>query len=126
MLSVSVYDGHSVKSVCIRSYSSSHFLVFGKNNSEYGHFSSSENSGIENIPHSRRITAQKVKFSIKDFFSKCDQICSFLLIWSYFLKKSLMENFIFCAVHLLNFFPDALILATGNLVPACEKMNENC
>ena len=39
-----------------------------------------------------------MKFSIKDFFSKCDQICSFLRIWSHLLKKSLMENFIFCAV----------------------------
>ena len=34
----------------------------------------------------------------KDFFSKCDQIRSFLWIWSHLLKKSLMENFIFCAV----------------------------
>ena len=40
----------------------------------------------------------KNKFSIKDFFSKCDQIHGKLRIWSYFLKKSLMENFIFCAV----------------------------
>ena len=39
-----------------------------------------------------------MKFSIKDFFSKCDQICSKLRIWSHLLKKSLMENFIFCAV----------------------------
>ena len=37
-------------------------------------------------------TAQKMKFSIKDFFSKCDQIRSFLWIWSHLLKKSLMEN----------------------------------
>ena len=44
-------------------------------------------------------TAQKMKFSIKDFFSKCDQIRSFLRIWSHLLKKSLMENFIFCAVE---------------------------
>ena len=43
-------------------------------------------------------TAQKMKFPIKDFFSKCDQIRSFPRIWSYLLKKSLMENFIFCAV----------------------------
>ena len=43
-------------------------------------------------------TAQKMKFSIKDFCSKCDQIRSFLRIWSHLLKKSLMENFIFCAV----------------------------
>ena len=33
-------------------------------------------------------TAQKMKFSIKDFFSKCDQIHSFLRIWSHLLKKS--------------------------------------
>ena len=39
-----------------------------------------------------------MKFSIKDFFSKCDQIRSFLRIWSHLLKKSLMENFIFCEV----------------------------
>ena len=43
-------------------------------------------------------TAQKMKFSIKDFFSKCNQIRSFLRICSHLLKKSLMENFIFCAV----------------------------
>ena len=42
-------------------------------------------------------TAQKMKFSIKDF-SKCDQIHSFLRTWSHLLMKSLMENFIFCAV----------------------------
>ena len=40
-------------------------------------------------------TAQKIKFSIKDFLSKCDQIRSFLRIWLHLLKKSLMENFIF-------------------------------
>ena len=43
-------------------------------------------------------TGQKMKSAIKDFFSKCDQIRSFLRIWSHLLKKSLMENFIFCAV----------------------------
>ena len=40
-----------------------------------------------------------MKFSIKDFCSKCDQIHSFLRIWSHLLKKSLMENIIFCAVR---------------------------
>ena len=39
-----------------------------------------------------------MKFSIGDFFNKCDQIRSFLRIWSPLLKKSLMENFIFSAV----------------------------
>ena len=43
-------------------------------------------------------TAQKMKFSLKDFFSKCDLIHRKLRIWSHLLKKSLMENFIFCAV----------------------------
>ena len=43
-------------------------------------------------------TAQKMKFSIKDFFSRCDQIRSFLRIWSHLLKKLLMENFMFCLV----------------------------
>ena len=41
-----------------------------------------------------------MKFSIKDFFSKCDQIRRKLRIWSHLLKKCLMENFIFCAVVL--------------------------
>ena len=40
-------------------------------------------------------TAQKMKFSIKDFSSKCDQICRKLRIWSHLLEKFLMENFIF-------------------------------
>ena len=41
------------------------------------------------------ITAQKakMKFSIKHFFRKCDQIRYFLRIWSHLLKKTLMENF---------------------------------
>ena len=46
----------------------------------------------------RYYTAQKIKFVIKDFFIKCDQICSFLRISSHLLKKSLMGNFIFCIV----------------------------
>ena len=40
----------------------------------------------------------KKKFSIKYFFGKCDKIRRKLRIWSYLLKKSLMENFNFCAV----------------------------
>ena len=48
---------------------------------------------------SKAITAHKMKFSIKDFFSKCDQICSFLRISLHCLNNSLMENLIFCAVY---------------------------
>ena len=40
-------------------------------------------------------TAQKLKFSIKDFFNKCDQI----RMRKSLLKKSLVENFTFCAVY---------------------------
>ena len=36
----------------------------------------------------RALTAQKMKFSINDFFSKYDQISSLLRIWSHLLKKS--------------------------------------
>ena len=39
-----------------------------------------------------------MKFSIKDFFSKIDQIRWKMRIWSHLLKKSLMQNFVFCAV----------------------------
>ena len=46
-------------------------------------------------------TLQKMKFSIKDFFSKCDQIRSKLRIWSHLLKKCLMENFIFMKTNKL-------------------------
>ena len=53
-------------------------------------------------------TAQKMEFSIKDFFSKCDQIRSILRIWSHLLKKSLMENFIFCAVIMRHQVPELM------------------
>ena len=46
----------------------------------------------------KKYTVQIMKFSIKDFFSKCNQIRSFLRIWSHLLKRSLIENSIFCAV----------------------------
>ena len=43
-------------------------------------------------------TLEMKKFSFKDFFSKCEQILRKLRILSHLLKKSLKENFIFCAV----------------------------
>ena len=60
---------------------------------EYEYYSLIKSSQLQPI------TAQKMKFFIKVFFSKCAQIRSFLRIWSHLLKKSLMENFIFCAVY---------------------------
>ena len=43
---------------------------------------------------------KRMKFSIKDFFNKCDQIPSFLRIWSHLLRKFWKENFIFCAANI--------------------------
>ena len=59
----------------------------------------------------RSSTTQKMKFSIKDFFSKCDQIRWKLRIWSHLLKKFIMENFIFYAVFVLTF---AFVLDRGS------------
>ena len=57
-------------------------------------------------------TTQKIKFSIKVFFCKCDQIRRKLRIWSHLLKKSLMKNFIFCAV----------VVACRSLLPISYKI----
>ena len=62
-------------------------------------------------------TAQKMSFSIQDFFSKCDQFRSFLWIWSRLLKKSLMEKFIFCAVF-------AIFQSSGKAPFSNERLNK--
>ena len=61
-------------------------------------------------------TAQKMKFSSVNevFFSKFDQIYSFLRIWSHLVKKSLMENFLFCTMQ----FPPAYLKCV--LTKACR------
>ena len=64
-------------------------------------FQSSFTYVILRFSHILQILAQKMKFSIKDFFSKCDQIRRNLPIWSHLLKKYLIGNFIFCAVRIL-------------------------
>ena len=66
-------------------------------------------------------TAQKMKFFVKDFFSKCNQIRRKLRIWSHLLKESLMENFIFCAVLVIETkqkFESVLML--------CKHFTESC
>ena len=55
-----------------------------------------------------------MKFSIKDFFSKCDQIQSFLRMWLHLLKESLMENFIFCAVTYFQIASIYIYMTTQN------------
>ena len=52
---------------------------------------------------------------IRNFFSKCDQIRRKLWIWSHLLKKSVMENLIFCAVE--------CAAECANLCPQEEKCN---
>ena len=65
-----------------------------RKNSESGHFSRSEFKCVWisewKLQCFNKVTAQKMKFSIKDFFRK-------LRTWSHLLEKFLMENFIFCA-----------------------------
>ena len=45
-------------------------------------------------------TTQNMKFSIKDFFSKCDRIRIFLWIWSHLPKNPSWKISFFCAVAL--------------------------
>ena len=68
-----------------------------------------------------------MKFPIKDFFIKCDQILSFPQIWSHLLKKPLMENFIFCAMIITINVVVVIIIMITNLVkltkPYLEHVN---
>ena len=77
-------------------------------------FDSKDNVLIKFFHDSDTITAMRMKFSITDFFSKCDQIRRELRILSHLLKKFLMENFIFCAVYYF-------LIATE--VPQCTYFN---
>ena len=68
------------------------------------------------------VLTQKMKFFIKDYFSKCDQIRSFLWIWSHLLKKSLTESFIFlCSVSSKLLTQDNSSLKLQKLMPDGDK-----
>ena len=43
-------------------------------------------------------TTQKMKFFVKDYIRKLEQIRIFLRIYSHLANKSALENLIFCAV----------------------------
>ena len=60
-----------------------------------------------------------MKFSIKDFFSKCDQIRRKLRIWSHLRKKSLMENFIFMCSEIVGYLDDSFLM--GDTFEECKK-----
>ena len=64
-------------------------------------------------------TAQKMKFSFKDFSSKCDQIRSFLWIWSHLMEPSLMKSFIFCAVV-------SKLAAKNHYSCCCKALDPRC
>ena len=59
-----------------------------------------------------KISAQKMKFSIKDLFSKCDQIRRKQQIWSHLLKKSLKGKLHF--------------LCSGNKIASDILLNKLC
>ena len=59
-----------------------------------------------------KISAQKMKFSIKDLFSKCDQIRRKQQIWSHLLKKSLKGKLHF--------------LCSGNKISSDILLNKLC
>ena len=65
--------------------------------------------------------AQKMKFSIKDFFSKCDLISRKLRIWSYLRKKSLMENLNFVQYFILEFYSCLLDKSVTQIILLLEN-----
>ena len=66
---------------------------------------------LTNLNRFRVLTAQKMKFCIKNF--------SFLRILSDLLKKSLMENFIFCSVS-LTIWAIVILSLTSTCVIGCK------
>ena len=61
----------------------------------------------------------RMEFSIKNFFSKCDQTRSFLRILSHLLMRFLMENFIFCAVFAVSYTDPVKNTWTNTLQNLC-------
>ena len=113
-VSFATLGGHNMKSkinlllpfsLNSRSFITTSHTLFATSLSPYPIICLSSSTGYYfTFSHSRArltYTAQKMKFCIKDFFSKFDQIRRKLRILSHVLNKSLMENFIFCALLLL-------------------------
>ena len=61
-----------------------------------------------------------MKFSIKNSFSKCDQICKILLMWSHLLKKFLMEIFL-CVCVWWSLIQPATIISLQSLKAVARK-----
>ena len=69
-------------------------------------------------------TAEKMKFPIKDFFSKCDQIRRKLRIWLDLLKESLTENFIFSGAYPAAILPVQSPIVTLKTLEEYEKRSK--
>ena len=91
--------------------------VFSPNTGKYGPektpylntFHTVFHAFIFDLNSSKELALHKMmKFSIKDFISKYDQIRSFLPSWSHILNKYLMENIFFCVV--LQIYTQMLVL----------------
>ena len=89
-----------------RVFSGPYFPVFGLNTGKYGPEKTSYSDTFHTMykmhiimqythfESLNNIHCTKMKFSIKDLFSKCEQIHKKPRIWSYLLKKSLIKNFL--------------------------------
>ena len=69
-------------------------------------------------------TTEKMKFPIKDFFSKYDQIRRKLRIWLHLLKESLTENFIFSGVYPAAILPVQSPIVTLKTLEEYEKRSK--
>ena len=69
-------------------------------------------------------TLQKMKFSVKGFFSKCDQIRSFLWILSQILKKSYMKTLFFVQCYILVKVKNIQIFYKQNIFLLCKEVSE--
>ena len=105
---LNVFLSHCVKSVQRRSFFLVRLLLYSdqirnlplntRKNSLFGHFLRSELLGYVFFV-SQKNHCTKMKYSIKDFISKCDQIPRKLQIWSHLQKQSFMKTLLFCAVN---------------------------
>ena len=115
------YGMHVVTSILKKTFLISFQVFSSKISSKVGHFRASRNERFSSTPAmvgSGIDTTQNIKVYTKGFFSNCDQIRSFLWIWSHLLRKSLMENFIFCAVQAVwTIFTSLNLVITLRLAP---------
>ena len=87
MISIEIFTKTSGNGMML-TFWGSYMYLFEVHNIMCAYYTDSRKSGNEP-------TEQKMKFSITDFFCKCDQIRKKLRIWSHLLKKSVTETLYF-------------------------------